>query len=148
MENVQSVMRGQHSTRILFILCGAVLLIIVGLLGMHTFSSEAAGHGTASVSHSAVASNHSEAGVAGTLSDPSAECSGTCQPSTSPAPEHQEMVTACVLALLVGILLLAPPVLLHRFGSVLWRPAGLWLLMSTSILPREPSLITLSISRT
>lgn len=147
MQYGQRVMRRQPSMRTLLVLGGAVLVIIVGLLGMHTFSAEPAGHGTASISH-AVAAEHSESGTPRALASTSTGCIDRCHVSTGSGDGHLDMVTACVLALLVGILLLAPPILLHRFGPLLWSATSLWRLVSTSILPRAPSLILLSISRT
>lgn len=148
MQNGQRVMRRQPSRRTLLLLGGAVLMILVGLLGMHTFSAEPAGHGTAAINHAAAPAEHSESGTTGALAVTSTGCSDLCHVSTGPGPGHQDMANACVLALLVGILLLVPPVLLYRFGPLLWSAASLWRLTSTSILPRAPSLIILSISRT
>lgn len=134
--------------RALLVLGGAVLMIIVGLLGMHTFSAEAAGHGTASITHPVVATEHSESGTTGALSGTSAECNAICHANTEPGHGQMDMTTACVLALLVGILLLAPPILLYGFGPLVWGTASSWRLLSTSVLPRAPSLIVLSLSRT
>lgn len=148
MQYARRAVQRRPSMRALLVLGGLVLMIIVGLLGMHTFSAEAAGHGTASVSHTAVTSEHPESGTTGALSDTSAECNAICHANTQPGHGQLDMATACVLALLVGILLLAPPILLYGFRPLEWGTASSWRLTSTSVLPRAPSLIVLSISRT
>lgn len=148
MQYGRRVMHRQPSMHALLLLGGAVLMIIVGLLGMHTLSAEAAGHGTASISHAAVATEQPESGTTVALSGTSTECNALCHANTEPGHGQMDMATACVLALLAGILLLAPPILLHRFGPLLWSTTSLWHLTSTSVLPRPPSLVVLSISRT
>lgn len=149
MQIVRRIMHRQPSLRTLLLLGGAVLMILVGLLGMHTFTSNAFGHGSGSASSAITASvpiAHGE--VSGTHSATSAECDGACYASAGDRQGHMDAATACMLALLVGLLLLAPPLLLHRFGSLPWSTPGSSRLTSTSVLPRPPSLTVLSISRT
>lgn len=141
----QRTMRRQLSLHTLPVLVGAVLMIIVGLLGMHIFSTEGAVYETTSINHVSAAT---ENGTTGALSDTSAECNTICHVSTGPGHGHLDVVNACVLALLVGMLLLAPPVFLYRFGPLLWGTASLWCLTITSVLPRAPCLNFLSINRT
>lgn len=134
--------RPQLSLRALLMLGTAAVLIIVGLLGMHTFTAEPAGHGSSGVSHStsAAATADVDGGVA--------VCDGPCHVTTGQGQGHDDMVTACVLALLTGLLLLAPPALARRYGLSL-REVTKWLPWeATDALPRGPSLTVLSISRT
>ncbi len=58
------------------------------------------------------------------------------------------MLTACVLALLAGLLLLLPPTLIHGRGLPLHRAMSLVRWGATGVFPRAPSLTFLSISRT
>lgn len=145
--------RGLHpqlSLRTALLLAGAVLMIIVGLLGMHTFSSEATGHGTTVGAHSSTAVDHAthvdghiDASAGSALS---ATCDDACV--TGSTGGHSDMLSACILALLAGLLLLLRPLFAHRLSSPLrvlmsrLRPAA------GATLSRAPSLTFLSISRT
>lgn len=143
-------LHSQPSLRTALLLAGSVLMIIVGLLGMHTFSSEAAGHGTTVGAHSSTAVDHAtHAGghtAATALSAESAPCDDACM--TGSPSGHSDMLSACILALLAGLLLLLRPLFAHRLSPPLrvlmsrLRP-----LVGTN-LSRAPSLTFLSISRT
>lgn len=137
------------SPRGLLFLIGLALMLIIGLLGMHTFSGDAGGHGTpvAAESSAVVATAGMDPGMAADHHDatPTA-CAGACM--TGSGGDHMSMATVCVLALLAGFLLILPPLLLDRFGlrRVLQAPAGLS--AAGLHLPSPPSLLFLSISRT
>ncbi|GGD76207.1 DUF6153 family protein [Microbacterium murale] len=149
--------RGLHpqlSLRTALLLASAVLMIIVGLLGMHTFSSNAVGHGTAVGAHSSSAADHAThiAGQADAIAVSSATtaepivCDDACM--TGSTGGHSDMLSACILALLAGLFLLLRPLFAQRLSP------PLRVLMSRrhpaveTTLSRAPSLTFLSISRT
>lgn len=146
-------LRPQISLRGALLLGAAVLMIIVGLLGMHTFSADAAGHRTAIASntvltndHAAAQSSHGGSAEGAVVSGGLTTCDDACLSSS--AGGHSNMLGACVLALLAGLLLLLRPVLSHRL-----EPPLLSILPSLQPdidrrLSRAPSLTFLSISRT
>lgn len=139
--------RPQLSLRALLMLGTAAVLIIVGLLAMHTFTAEPAGHGSSGVTHSASAASH-DPGTTAILDGGVAACDGPCHVTTGQGQGHDNMMAACVLALLAGLLLLVPPTLARRHGFSL-REVTSWLPWeATDALPRGPSLTVLSISRT
>lgn len=138
----------QLSLRTLLMLGTAAVLIIVGLLGMHTFTAEPAGHGSSGVTHSASTVAHVPDATASLDDGGAAACDGPCHVTTGQGQGHDDMVTACVLALLAGLLLLVPPTFARRSGISL-REVTSWLRWeATDALPRGPSLTVLSISRT
>ncbi len=139
--------RPQLSLRALLMLGGATLMVIVGLLAMHTFTSEPAGHGSVGLTHSAAGEEHATV-AASTVASESTACEGACHVSTGHGQGHNEMLIACVLALLAGLLLLLPPILIHRHGLPPHRGVSLVRWEAIGILPRAPSLTFLSISRT
>lgn len=135
--------RPQLSLRALLMLGAATLMVIVGLLAMHTFTAEPAGHGSPGLTHSTSAAGDEHApDVMGTA------CDGPCHVSTGPDQGHNDMLTACVLALLAGLLLLLPPTLIRGRGLPLHRAMSLVRWGATGVFPRAPSLTFLSISRT
>lgn len=148
--------RGLHpqlSLRTALLLAGAVLMIIVGLLGMHTFSSEAAGHGTTVGAHSSSAvdhpthvGGHTDATAASAPSVEAAPCDDACM--TGSTGGHSDMLSACILALLAGLLLLLRPLFTHRLSAPP-RVVMSRLRLAVGVpLSRAPSLTFLSISRT
>ena len=139
--------RPQLSLRALLILGGATLMVIVGLVAMHTFTSEPAGHGSVGLTHSAAGEEPATV-AASTVASESTACEGACHVSIGHGQGHNEMLTACVLALLAGLLLLLPPILIQRHGLPLHRAVSLVRWEAIGILPRAPSLTFLSISRT
>lgn len=141
--------RSQLSLRALLMLGAATLMVIVGLLAMHTFTAEPAGHGSPGLAHSAsVAGDEHAADVTGSTDPVDIACDGLCHVSTGPGQGHDDMLMACVLALLAGFLLLLPPMLIHGRGLLLHRVMSLMRWDATGVLPRAPSLTFLSISRT
>lgn len=169
---------GLHPVRALMLLCSIVTLLIVGLLGMHAMGGAGSSHGASGGSHSGIAipvpaahashdqvavhehpatsapgalgaadatAAHATADHAVAASD-AAHCAD-CLGAAPLAPGHAELM-ACVLALLVGLLVLIPP---GRRATI--RPSMLamptWAHASAVRLgaPR-PSLTLLSISRT
>ena len=140
--------RPQLSLRALLMLGAATLMVIVGLLAMHTFTADPAGHGAPGLSHSASAAGGDHLTATVGADSAGISCDGPCHTMTGPAQSDHDMLTACVLALLAGLLLLLPPALgrgrgvnLQRFMSrVRWNTSG--------VLPRAPSLTFLSIRRT
>jgi H+/Cl- antiporter ClcA len=135
----------------LLLLLALAVLLIAGLLGMHTFTGDAMGHGTPatmSAAHTVVSDGSPDSRHAMTADATAAshDCDDSC--ATGHGGDHASMGAACVLALLAGLLLILPPLLLGRRGlHHLLRvpasdpPAGLRP-------PRPPSLLLLSISRT
>ena len=135
-------MRGSTSLRRLIPFAIATALLIAGLLGMHTFTAAPGGHSAVSAAHT----THSVEHVSGTAStENAADCDGTCL--TAPAG-HDEMQTACVLALLFGLLLVIAPALRYRLTPTLQLASVSARWRSRSARPHPPSLIVLSISRT
>lgn len=141
--------RPRLSLRALLTLGGATLMVIVGLLAMHTFTSEPAGHGTHGLTHSPSTAIEEHATTAATtgVNEPTA-CDGACHMSTGHGQGHNDMLSACVLALLAVLLLLLPPSFIQRHGLPLQRALSLARWDAIGILPRAPSLTFLSISRT
>ncbi len=147
------------SPRALLVFAGIVVLLIAGLLGMHVLGGAAgghAGHGASSVAletgsispaehttHLATAQHgHETASLT-----KAAACPSTCGDDSPLAPGHAELM-ACVLALLVGLLVLVPPT--PTRGS--WASIVLALARidasAVLLVPPTPSLTLLSISRT
>ncbi|WP_372490803.1 hypothetical protein [Microbacterium aerolatum] len=117
---------------------------------MHTFSSEAAGHGSTVGAHASTTVDHATNadGHSGAVASSAelAPCEDACM--TGSTGGHSGMLSACILALLAGLLLLLRPLLVHRLSPPLrvlmsrLRPAV------DVTLSRAPSLTFLSISRT
>lgn len=152
--------------RALLLMATTVVLLIVGLLGMHAMDGSAAGHSSTGSVHlgsdtaplsgalhadTAVAQGehrHAAGTAISAVADDShkhVQCGDSCV-AAPVSPEHTAV--ACVLALLSALLILVPPGDLSRTRTLTeaLRPAVE--LLSTRIGPRPPSLILLSISRT
>lgn len=142
----RSTHQQQLSLRTVLVLAGATLMIIVGLLGMHTFSTDPVGHGTATPAPSASAVDHTDPMAAPAAELHASSCDDVCM--TGSAGGHSEMTTACILALLAGLLLLLRPLLAHRLGPPLQLLTSRLRLDNGRALNRAPSLTFLSISRT
>lgn len=140
------IARQQLSLRALLLIAGAALMIIVGLLGMHTFSADSAGHDAHHSATVSTATDHSAPMAATSDTSGAIACDDTCLMGTGQS--HSDMVTACVLALLAGLLLLFRPMLLEHLGPPLQALVSSLRLRAVSVMPRTPSLIFLSISRT
>lgn len=141
-----SATRQRLSLRSLLLLAGAVFVIIVGLLGMHVLSAGSMGHHTVSTEHSATTVCSANP-VTTPISDAhTSHCAEAYVVGSEGA--HLGMVTGCVLALLVGLLLLLRPFWLLRFRAA---PRGFVLSLGATVdraFTQAPSLIFLSISRT
>lgn len=141
--------RPQLSLRALLMLGAATLMVIVGLLAMHTFTAEPAGHGSPGLTHStSSAGDEHVTDVMGSPDSADTACDGPCHVSTGTGQGHNDMLAACVLALLAGLLLLLPPTLVHGRGLPLHRVTIPVRWDATGVLPRAPLLTFLSISRT
>lgn len=140
--------RGDSSVHTILTVLGAVLLVIIGLLGMHTFSAGSSGHSPTthtSVSNEAADPSH-VMGV--THAAASANCDVGCVAAAHQPMSHDDMMMACVLALLAGFVLLLPLARLTHTSVSLRRLSQQVELRIREVLPHPPSLIVLSISRT
>ena len=127
--------------RRLLLTIAAVGAILVGLLAMHSFNTDASHHGAAIAAATEV-HDHEHEEASSVAHD---DCDGACEPG------HSTAVTACLLALMVLTLLLAARELPVR-GGLLLRLAPVlvgWAAQVRSLPgPQAPSLEALSISRT
>lgn len=121
-------------TLLLLLLCATVVLLIVGLLGMHALSGGSS-HGTGAEPGAALTS------IATHDSHPSEA------PHAPDAPGHVGL-TACVLALLAGLLLLVPPAPGRRASATVTVPWSVRGASAARLFLPPPSLTLLSISRT
>jgi hypothetical protein len=143
--------RGDSSVRTILTVVGAVLLVIIGLLGMHTFSAGSSGHSSTThmnVSHEAAHPSHVMGASHAATAVASTNCDDGCVAATHQPMSHDDMMMACVLALLAGFALLLPLARLTRTSVSLRRLSRQVELRIREVLPRPPSLIVLSISRT
>ncbi|WP_141931965.1 DUF6153 family protein [Microbacterium sp. SLBN-146] len=138
--------RTQQSSRspLWFIAALFAGLVIVGLLSMHTIAT----------AHAGVPGHASSTGITAPHPDhlhdsslPMGDDAATACESCNENGPHHAMVMACVLGLLVTLLLV------HRPAALLIRERGPSVLIQFlhalgTLLPRPPSLIVLSISRT
>jgi hypothetical protein len=119
-------------------------LVIAGLLGMHTFSTDHAESQmpAVSIAPGAMDADQMHATAASADSDAESDCLD-CGPSDS----HHAMIMACVLGLLVTLLLgcRAQPSLVRPRGPSIAAP---FLRAAVALMARPPSLSVLSISRT
>lgn len=117
--------------------------VITGLLGMHTFSTTHADVFLSAAPAGATShAEHMHHSPPSAQAHPEADC-GDCGQSGS----HHAMAMACVLGLLVTLVLVcrARPSLVGGRGPSIVAP---FLRAASTLLPRPPSLIVLSISRT
>lgn len=135
MSTIRSLLNTRSSGRRALVAFGGALLVIAGLLAMHTIGAGAV---------------HAEAGVPVTVvmgdeADDAKHCPGDCAPGD--APDHSMLLMICALALLAAALVLLAPSLLGRrripSRSVLLHEA-----VRALPWPQPPSLHVLSISRT
>lgn len=153
--------------RALLLMGATVVLLIVGLLGMHALDGSGAGHSASSTAQADRAitqptgTYHSGAGVvahvehrhaAGVVvaavagdSHKHVECGDAC---VSAPVRHEHTAVACVLALLSAMLILVLPGGFARARVLAVTLRSAVDAVSTQIAPRPPSLIQLSISRT
>jgi len=152
------------------------LLVIAGLMGMHTLSvghalpgagQAVAAHGT-SAGHGAAAGHGTdltqgavEAHAHHGLADPAVSATHAVAPHAAVSadacaddacggsmPDHTMQMMLCVLALLAAALVLLAPRLLGRLRLPLFGIVSLRVLRGALPHPRPPSLLFLSISRT
>ncbi len=138
--------RSQAGRLILSLL--AAIGVIVGLLAMHTISSQGAPHGHGTEASTGQHVEESSIGAVAVWAAIDADpCSDNCA-SPSHGPDHSMLVVTCVLALLVVLIVLAPPSMLAKLASALalWRQHAM--VLGRVAWPRPPSLLLLSISRT
>jgi len=120
----------------------AVAALLLGLLAMHSLNLD-----SAHASMPAAGTAHTEAHL--TMPATTGEHTGGC--SNDCAPEHSMLTMACVLALLVGSVLLGAAVIRTiRSTPTRWLLTHIEGLPSLAALapPKPPSLLVLSISRT
>lgn len=156
MQRLQRDPGNPSSVRPLLVVLSAVLMVIIGLLGMHTLSAGSASHGAGAGSHGAAtlieapsSSGHSNIGAPGSAKLNSGACDDACQSSASQPVQHTDVMMACVLALIVGFIFLLPIAAMYR--TRMHQGQSRFVLMQLrrlSLPPLPPSLIVLSISRT
>jgi hypothetical protein len=119
-------------------------LVIAGLLGMHTLSTAHTEMQVAAASTETAAMDAEHVQVASGSMDPDTD-SGCLECGTSDS--HHAMIMACVLGLLVTVLLVcrAKPGLIRARGPSIVTP---FVRSAVRLLPRQPSLTVLTISRT
>ena len=131
------------------LLLAIALGVVLGLLGMHTFSADPVGHGPGLVSHAVEAADaaHDSPLSAATHGEPGSPAQGVSS-AAQPEPSHSGMVMTCVLALLAGLLLVIRPSLaqrvIRRIRSAVRSRASAF----RTAPRRPPSHIALCISRT
>jgi hypothetical protein len=138
MRTIRTVLRRGNAPRTVLTLLGA-LALIVGVLGMHTFAEGIESATIAPVSMSAVSADVVEPMVA-----PAAQQSAMLD---ALMPAMTAMTDACVLALLVGLLLLVLPPTTGLPRLAPRADAARTFLAVGTLEPRPPSLSVLSISR-
>ena len=131
------------------LLLAIALGVVLGLLGMHTFSADPVGHGPGLVSHTIESddSAHGSTLSAPTHGEPGPPAHGFSS-AAEPESLHPGMVMTCVLALLAGLLLAIRPSLAQRvLRGIRWAVRSRASASRTA--PRRPpSHIALCISRT
>ncbi|MFC6233885.1 DUF6153 family protein [Leucobacter soli] len=129
-----------------------VLMLIFGLVAMHSLSGTATAREALVPASTATASDTVRAADAltldGSVSGASADCDASCAHGTAPDHGHLGMLMLCMLALLTGVLFLLRPAL-FRLSRAAAQSAG-WLnrALPAPQATRPPSLFALSISRT
>ena len=159
---LRSVMTGGSPRRRGLLLFGLLMMVIAGLFAMHVLSmSGPMGHTyptlTIETEHIAANAGPDEAmsapvadeTVGANMSDAAAAGETHCEGCGEPAPSHSMLMMGCVIALLIGMVLLIAPGLWGRgWLTRLLAVRALPLLGAVLPRPRPPSLIVLSISRT
>ncbi len=159
---LRSVMTGGSPRRRGLPVFGLLMMVIAGLFAMHVLSmSGPMGHTsptlTIETEHVAANAGPDEAmsapvadEIVGVNTSDAAEAGEThCEGCAEPAPSHSMLMMGCVIALLIGLVLMLDPRLLGR-GWLRRLLAVRSLPLLGAVLPRArpPSLIVLSISRT
>lgn len=140
--------------RRLLIALFAVPAILVGLLAVHVLADSgmteaSAPHASSTHPGDAAPAQSPEHAMVPAVStnNSGSDCGGECGPSHD-MPSHDTLSMICVLALLISVLLLIPPLILTRWEQL--RRDILALITKAAALapPTPPSLHVLSISRT
>lgn len=131
------------------LLLAIALGVVLGLLGMHTFSADPVGHGPGLVTHAVEADDDARDSPlsAATRGEPGSPAQGVSS-AAQPEPSHSGMVMTCVLALLAGLLLVIRPSLAQRVIRRIRSAVRSRASASRTAPRRPPSHITLCISRT
>ncbi len=141
MRNIRSIVPNRFARVVTLLALTAAL--IVGLLTMHATGP----HGAASLQPAASHSSHSATAAPGTSESTPVEalaapCEGACT-----GGEHEMAMAACILALLVLLLFVAPALLRHNLLQLLLLVTPPTVRDETAAPARPPSLTVLSISR-
>ena len=160
---LRSLMTGGSPRRRGLLLFGLLMMVIAGLFAMHVLSmSGPQGHTSPTLTietDHAAAETLPDGGMSADVADEMAgasmsdaaaagetHCGDGCG---EPAPSHSMLMMGCVIALLIGMVLLIAPGLWGRgWLTRLLAVRALPLLGAVLQRPRPPSLIVLSISRT
>ncbi len=160
---LRSVMTGGSPRRPGLLVFGLLMMVIAGLFAMHVLSmSGPQGHTSPTLTietDHAAAETLPDGGMSADVADEMAgasmsdaaaagetHCGDGCG---EPAPSHSMLMMGCVIALLIGMVLLIAPGLWGRgWLTRLLAVRALPLLGAVLPRPRPPSLIVLSISRT
>ena len=141
------IARQQLSLRALLLIAGAALMIIVGLLGMHTFSADVAGHDAHHSATASTAPEHSTPMAATSDISGAIACDDTCLMGTGQS--HSDMVTACTPSLAMRVTSAAAACMSHhginisgmkRPGAALhqsWKCQSLYAWIAASDTPRS-----------
>lgn len=161
MNDIRAAVRTRFGLHRLLLTFTTALLLIAGLLAMHTLTDMLTlGHADSSTVTSGSPSGLHDSGAtveavsmfeATTALGQDARtehCSGDCGDAGG-VPDHSMLMMVCVLALLAAVIVLLAPMLLALLGvaMALLRLHGRTVLAALPH-PRPPSLLVLSISRT
>lgn len=153
MRNMLNRVATHSRPRNIWITYAIVLLLIVGIVAMHSFPGNMTAHDallpvSATAESGGNAHPTEEGPPAGPASAATADCDASCAHGTAPDHGHLGMLMLCMLALLTGLLFLIRPAL-FRLSRAAAQSAG-WLTRALPAPPaaRPPSLFALSISRT
>lgn len=135
------------------LLFATVLMLIVGVISMHSASDGNSGHHGAALN---LSSFHDSGAVttteqSNTISEQNLapRCGISCTFATTLGPVHVDTLVKCMLALLAGLLLLFRPALFRHTRNVTQRWIPLNFARQARILPHlQPSLQKLAICRT
>lgn len=146
MISVRSIVPSRLPSARLLLAVAVSLAVIGGLMGMHTLNSPRQGHGSTQSAVVTVPHGTVEVPMSGQPADADVQpCECT---APVPVPEHSMLVMACILAILLALLLLAPRSVAVRLGTLLVVGTGVMQARGALARRRPPSLLILSISRT
>lgn len=146
MRATRSIVHSWSSFARLLMAVAVSLAVIVGLLAMHTLSTADSAHGSRHAEVATEAHGTAQMPIAGQSADAGPQPCDCVEPA--PAPAHSMLLMSCVLALLVVLLLLAPPSLVGTLGALRSIGTGVARAHGALARPQPPSLLVLSISRT